>query len=62
MGREVTAATSRAELEQLCAAADIDVNPAWVPGRLAEELLEHYVISTFTGPTFVTDYPVDTSR
>lgn len=61
VGREVTAATSRAELEQLCAAADIDVNPAWVPGRLAEELLEHYVIPTFTGPTFVTDYPVDTS-
>jgi lysyl-tRNA synthetase class 2 len=28
---------------------------------VVEELFEHYVIPTFTGPTFVMDYPVDTS-
>ncbi len=48
-------------MEQLCAEAGIDVNPAWLAGRLVEELLEHYVTPRFTGPTFVFDYPVDTS-
>ena len=61
VGREVTPQTPRAELEQLCAEADIDVNPAWLDGRLVEELLEHHVTPKFTGPTFVFDYPVDTS-
>ncbi|MFN8125226.1 MAG: lysine--tRNA ligase [Candidatus Nanopelagicales bacterium] len=61
VGREITPETPRAELVGLCDAAGIHVNPAWVPGRLVEELLEHYVIPGFTGPTFVTDYPVDTS-
>lgn len=61
VGREVTPRTARTELEQLCAEAGIDVNPAWLAGRLVEELLEHYVTPRFTGPTFVFDYPVDTS-
>jgi lysyl-tRNA synthetase class 2 len=33
----------------------------WVHGKYVEELFEHYVISTFTTPTFVRDFPVDTS-
>jgi lysyl-tRNA synthetase class 2 len=37
------------------------VAPTWVPGKLVEELFEHYVSPTFTGPTFVMDFPVDTS-
>src|SRR5699024_8259385 len=32
-----------------------------LPGKLAEELFEHHVVPSFTGPTFVRDYPVDTS-
>ena len=32
-----------------------------MPGKLVEELFEHFVIPTFAGPTFVFDYPVDTS-
>ena len=61
VGRDVTPQTSRTELEQLCDEAGIDINPAWLDGRLVEELLEHHVTPTFTGPTFVFDYPVDTS-
>lgn len=61
LGRTITPATPRDELVALCDAADISVAPTWLPGKLVEELFEHYVIPTFTGPTFVFDYPVDTS-
>jgi len=61
VGVELTPDTSRADLANLCAAAGISVAPTWVAGKLLEELFEHYVIPTFTGPTFVMDYPVDTS-
>ena len=61
IGEEITPQTPRARLEQLCARDGIDINPAWATGKLVEELFEHHVIPTFTGPTFVMDYPVDTS-
>jgi len=61
VGEAVTPQTPRSDLERLCAAAGLDVNPNWLDGRLVEELLEHYVTPGFTGPTFVFDYPVDTS-
>jgi lysyl-tRNA synthetase class 2 len=61
VGVELTPETSRTELAALCAAAGISVAPTWLAGKLLEELFEHYVIPTFTGPTFVMDYPVDTS-
>lgn len=61
VGQEVTPQTPRGALEQLCNEAGIDINPAWLDGRLVEELLEHHVTPGFTGPTFVFDYPVDTS-
>ena len=35
--------------------------PDAVPGRLVEELFEHHVLDSFDGPTFVRDFPVDTS-
>lgn len=61
VGQEVTPGTSRTALEALCAAADIKFAPTWVNGKLVEELFEHYLIPTFTGPTFVMHFPVDTS-
>lgn len=61
VSREVSPQTPRDELIALCATAEIDVDPAWVPGRIVEELFEHYVVPGFSGPTFVMDYPVDTS-
>ena len=62
VGVEITPETPRAELERLCEVAEIGYAPGWVNGKLVEELFEHYVIDTFEGrPTFVMDYPVDTS-
>ena len=62
IGIEVTPQTERATLVQLCERAGISVAPTWIEGKLVEELFEHYVIDSFEGrPTFVMDYPVDTS-
>lgn len=61
VGAEITPQTSRAELAALCEQAGISVAPTWGAGKLVEELFEHYVSPTFTGPTFVMDFPVDTS-
>ncbi len=61
VGEPVSPQTPRKRLEQFCESAGIEVNPSWLDGRLVEELLEHYVTPGFTGPTFVRDYPVDTS-
>ncbi len=58
---EITPSTSREALEKLCDAAEIKYAPSAVNGKLVEELFEHHVIPTFTGPTFVMHFPVDTS-
>ena len=61
LGEDVSTQTGRERLVALCEADGIEVTPTAVPGKLAEELFEHHVVPTFTGPTFVMDYPVDTS-
>jgi lysyl-tRNA synthetase class 2 len=62
LGVEVTPATSVGELERLCDAAEISVDPKRVNhGKLVEELWEHYVGDHLTAPTFVMDFPVETS-
>ncbi len=61
IGEEITPSTTRERLVALCERDAIDVAPTAQPGKLVEELFEHHVIPTFTGPTFVLDYPVDTS-
>jgi lysyl-tRNA synthetase class 2 len=61
VGQVITPGTPRDELASLCEKVGISVAPTWVPGKLVEELFEHHVSPTFTGPTFVMDFPVDTS-
>ncbi len=61
LGEAIGPETGRDRLVTLCEAAGIEVAPTAVPGKLAEELFEHHVVPTFAGPTFVMDYPVDTS-
>ena len=61
VGREITPATSVDELADLCRAVGIEPQSHWVAGKYAEELLDHYVIPTLDRPTFVMDYPEDTS-
>ncbi len=58
---QITPQTPRDHLVALCERAGVDAAPTAVPGKLVEELFEHHVVPTFTGPTFVLDYPVDTS-
>jgi len=59
-GVEVTPETSLAQLQKLANAAGIEV---LLPthGKLVEELWEHFVKGSLVRPTFVMDYPVDTS-
>jgi lysyl-tRNA synthetase class 2 len=61
LGRTITPATPRDEIEGLCASAGISVAPTWVSGKLVEELFEHHVLPGLQRPTFVMDYPLDTS-
>ena len=62
VGQEVTPQTERAQLVELANAADVEVGSTWVNGKIVEELFEHHVIDSFGGrPTFVIDFPVDTS-
>ncbi len=62
IGEEITAETTVAHLEMLCDKAEISVDPKRVNhGKLVEELWEHYVGSTLSAPTFVRDFPVETS-
>jgi lysyl-tRNA synthetase class 2 len=60
-GHEITPETSVDELLALAAASGV-VEPAHVThGKLVEELWEHFVKGGLERPTFVMDFPVDTS-
>lgn len=61
VGVDLSPQTPVSELEKLCEQAKISVAPTWVAGKMVEELFEHHVIPSLTMPTFVMDYPVDTS-
>ncbi|CAB4846668.1 unannotated protein [freshwater metagenome] len=61
VGREITPTTPIDELRALCEAAGIRHEKTWVAGKYVEELLEHYVVEHLVRPTFVYDYPEDTS-
>ena len=61
VGEEVTIETPREKLEALAEAHDINVAPFWVSGKIAEEIFEELVGSKLWAPTFVRDFPEDTS-
>ena len=62
VGEQITPQTPRARLIELAKAVEIEVGATWVNGKIVEELFEHHVIAGFGGrPTFVIDFPVDTS-
>lgn len=61
VGEKVTPDTT---VEELLAVADrhrLAVNPAWSHGKLVEELFEELALPRLSDPTFVRDFPVDTS-
>jgi lysyl-tRNA synthetase class 2 len=61
VGEEVTPRTPAGTLRALAERHDIGVDPAWLPGKVVEEIFEALVQPTLQEPTFVVDYPVDTS-
>ena len=61
LGEEVTIDTDLAQLQAYAEKVDLSVDPKWGPGKLAEELFEHLVQPTLREPTFVRDYPEETS-
>ena len=62
LGEEITPDTSVAHLQQLCDRFEVSVDPKRVNhGKLVEELWEHHLGDTLHAPTFVRDFPVETS-
>lgn len=60
-GREITPETSLDELLAFAADAGVEAPPHATHGKLVEELWEHFVKPGLTRPTFVMDFPLDTS-
>ena len=61
LGEEVTVRTDLAQLQRYAEKHDLSVDPKWSAGKLAEELFEHLVQPTLQAPTFVRDYPEETT-
>lgn len=60
-GADITPETSVKELASLGAKHGVDAPPHATRGKWVEELWEHFVKGDLTRPTFVMDFPVDTS-
>ncbi|MGC4890159.1 lysine--tRNA ligase [Micromonospora sp. DT227] len=61
LGEEVTVRTERSRLVEYADKIGLSVDPKWGPGKLAEELFEELVVPSLQAPTFVRDYPEETS-
>jgi lysyl-tRNA synthetase, class II len=59
-GVEITPETPLADLQRLAERVDIEIDHP-LHGKYVEELWEHFVKPGLTGPTYVIDFPVDTS-
>jgi lysyl-tRNA synthetase class 2 len=59
-GWNVSAFSTLDELKKLADSVGVEVGQP-TPGKYIEELWEHFVKSSLTRPTFVMDFPVDTS-
>ncbi|MBO3723702.1 lysine--tRNA ligase [Actinomyces bowdenii] len=61
VGEEITVETPREQLVRLAEARGIEVDDYAVPGKIAEDLFEELVGNSLWEPTFVFDFPEDTS-
>src|SRR4051794_7679029 len=61
VGEEVSPKTPVERLRELAERHEVGADPTWLPGKVVEELFEALVQPTLQAPTFVIDYPVDTS-
>ena len=60
-GEDVSFSRSLEELRSLCAAHEVPCDPSWGKGKLITELFEKLVEHGLEQPTFVTEYPLETS-
>ena len=60
VGYEISPATPLTELKVLAARESLDIDHP-IHGKYVEELWEHFVKGGLTRPTFVMDFPIDTS-
>lgn len=60
-GLKITPDTSLAELRALAALEGVEEPAHVIHGKLVEELWEHFVKGNLERPTFVMDFPIDTS-
>ncbi len=60
-GEEIDGLTPMSDLVTLAGRLGVGVAPHYGPGKLAEELFDHLVVPTLIQPTYVRDFPVDTS-
>ena len=61
LGAEVDPRTSVEEVQRLAEAKGVEFDHAWGQGKLVEHVFEELVEHTIMQPTFVRDYPVETS-
>ena len=61
LGAGVDPRTPVEEVRRLAEAKGVEYDPAWGPGRLVEHIFEELVEHTLVQPTFVRDYPLETS-
>jgi lysyl-tRNA synthetase class 2 len=60
-GEHIDVRTPMGELVRLAEKLELPVAPHYGPGKLAEELFELLVVDTLVQPTFVRDFPAETS-
>lgn len=60
-GTDIDVETPMARLVELAGRFDVAVAPHYGPGKLAEELFEALVVDSLVLPTFVRDFPAETS-
>jgi lysyl-tRNA synthetase, class II len=60
-GEPITPQTPVDLLRRLATGHDVQVNPAWTAGKLVEEVFEATAAARLTAPTFVRDFPAETS-
>ena len=60
-GVTLTPETTLDELRAVAAKIGLKLNPAWVAGKVLEEIFEATCGDALAGPIFICDFPVDTS-